>query len=234
MIAAAAAAALGILLRLLAAHGVPKHAEYAARWDPSAGGPATAAEVLARLGLEGSSPATACEVRYYDLPAPEGAPQGAAVILRRRVCDDGTAEIRLKYRTARPLDSWTCPAGLGFSPKSEVDVGLGPEAPSRLYAYACTLSEGVAPPSLHAVAKPCAARMTRVTARTADGGHLKVEAWALPGGARRLEVSKTDPDDVDALAAFEGVVERLRAAGARFLEESKTELGSRCPETGAR
>jgi len=234
VIAAAAAAALGILLRLLAAHGVPKHAEYAARWDPASGGPATAAGVLARLGLHASGAATACEVRYYDLPAPEGAPRGAAVILRRRVCGDGTAEIRLKYRTARPLESWACPAGLGFSEGSEVDVGLGEEAPSRVYAYACTLAEGTPPSSLRAAAKPCAARMTRVSARAPDGGHLKVEEWTLPGGARRLEVSRTDRDDVDALAAFQRVVERLEAAGARFLAESKTELGSRCPEAGAR
>ena len=229
MIAGAAAAALGILLRLPAARGVPKHAEYAARWDPSAGGPATAAEVLGRLGLKAPGAGTACEVRYYDLPAPAGAPRGAAVILRRRVCDDGTAEIRLKYRTDRPVDAWACPAGLHFSAKSEVDVGLGAEAPSRVYAYACTVSEGVPPPPLRAVAKPCAARMTRVSARSADGRQIKVEEWSLPGGARRLEISRTDADEVDALAAFERLVERLRAAGARFLAESKTELGSRCP-----
>ena len=234
MIAGAAAAALATLLQWFAARGVPDEAEYAARWDPSAGGPASAAEVLARLGLEASSAGTACEVRYYDLPAPEGAPKGAAVILRRRVCDDGSAEIRLKYRTARPLDAWGCPAGLGFAAKSQVDVGLGAEAPSRVYAYACTLSQGMPPPSLHAIAKPCASRMTRLSSPTHGGGHLKVEEWTLPGGARRLEVSQTGPDDVDALAAFELVVERLRSFGARFLEESKTELGSRCPEGGAR
>jgi hypothetical protein len=123
---------------------------------------------------------------------------------------------------------------LGFLAKSEVDVGLGAEAPSRVYAYACTLEAGVPPPALRAVAKPCASRMTRVSARTADGGHLKVEGWMLPGGARRLEVSRTGPDAVDALAAFQGVVERLEAAGARFLAESKTDLGSRCPEPAAR
>lgn len=230
----AGAAVVALALGLLRAGGAPKDAEYAARWDPSAGGPATSAEVLARLGLAASSAGTACEIRYYDLPSPDGAPRGAAVILRRRVCDDGTAEIRLKYRAARPLDAWACPAGLGFSASSEVDVGLGAEAPSRVDAYACTLSAGAPPPVLHAVAKPCASRMTRVSARTAGGGHLKVEDWILPGGARRLEVSQKGRDDVDALAAFLRVVERLRETGARFLEESKTELGSRCPEGAAR
>jgi hypothetical protein len=230
----AGAATLALALRLLSARGVSEEAEYAARWDPSAGGPATAAEVLARLGLTASSAGTACEIRYYDLPVPEGAPKGAAVILRRRVCDDGTADIRLKYRTAQPLNAWACPAGLGFIASSEVDVGLGAEAPSRVLAYACTLSAGAPPPPLRAVAKPCASRMTRVSARISGGGHLKVEEWTLPGGARRVEVSQKGRDDVDALAAFQRVVERLREAGARFLEESKTELGSRCPDGAAR
>jgi hypothetical protein len=227
--AGAAGAALAISLRLLAARGVPKHAEYAARWDPSAGGPSTAADVLARLGLDASAAATACEVRYYDLPAPDGAPKSAAIILRRRSCDGDTPEIRLKYRTDRPLESWACPPGFGFSGKSEVDVGLGAEAPMRVYAYACTLEKNEPPRRLRAVAKPCAARMTRVSAQTPDGRHLKVEDWTLPGGARRLEVSRTDKDDVEALAAFQRIVERLETAGARFLAESKTELGSRCP-----
>jgi hypothetical protein len=227
-------AALALLLRFLSAGGGPKDAEYAARWDPSAGGPATPAEILERLGLAASSAPTACEVRYYDLPAPEGAPTGATVILRRRVCDDGTAEIRLKYRTARPVGSWACPAGLGFVSSSQVDVGLGAGAPSRVYAHSCALAAGAPPPSLHAVAKPCASRMTRTSARGAGDGRVKVEEWTLPGGGRRLEVSRNGRDDVDALAAFEAVVERLRSAGAHFLEESKTELGSRCPDGGKR
>lgn len=230
----AGAAALTLALRLLPAGGAPKHAEYAARWDPAAGGPATSAEVLSRLGLAPSTAGTACEIRYYDLPAPEGAPKGAVVILRRRTCDDGASEVRLKYRTAHPVNAWECPAGLGFAASSEVDVGLGAEAPSRVDAYACTLSADAPPPALRAVAKPCVSRMTRVSARTGGGGPLKVEDWTLPGGARRLEVSQRGRDDVDALAAFQAVVERLREAGARFLEESKTELGSRCPDGAAR
>lgn len=229
----AGAAAWALALRLLAG-GAPKDAEYAARWDPSAGGPANAAEVLSRLGLAASGAGIACEIRYYDLPAPRGAPKGAAVILRRRVCDDGTAEIRLKYRTAHPVDAWSCPADPGFRAASQVDVGFGVDAPSRVYAYACTIPDGVPPPSLHAVAKPCASRMTRISARTGDGGHVKVEDWTLPGGARRLEVSQTGADDADALAAFARRVERLRETGARFLVESKTELGSRCPDSAAR
>jgi len=229
----AGAAALG-LLSLLSARGVPKQAEYAARWDPAAGGPATAAEVAARLGLEAPGAGTACEVRYFDLPAPQGAPKEAAAILRRRVCDDGSSEIRLKYRTAHPLESWACPAGVGFHASSQVDVGFGADASSRAYAYACTLSSDDAPAPLHAVPKPCAARMTRFETRD-DGNHrVKIEDWTLPGGGRRLEISRTAPDDGDSLAAFERLVERLRVSGVRLLEESKTELGSRCPENGAR
>jgi hypothetical protein len=230
----AGAAALAGLVAFHSAGGTPKHAEYAARWDPAAGGPATAAEAATRLGLEAPGASTACEVRYFDLPAPKGTPKGAAVILRRRVCDDGSAEIRLKYRTAHPVADWACPALLEFHASSQVDVGFGADAPSRVYAYACTLSAREPPVPLHAVPKPCAARMTRYETFDAEHHRVKIEDWTLPGGGRRLEVSRTARDEVDSLAAFEQLVVRLRASGARLLEESKTELGSRCPENGAR
>lgn len=221
------------LLALAARAEEPRRAEYAARWDPARGGPATAADVFAALGSS-AAPATVCEVRYYDLPAPAAAPAGAAVILRRRACDDGRTEIRLKYRSPHPLESWTCPAGPPFQPESEVDVGFGEDAPSRVYAYSCTLSSAEPPRELRAVPKPCASRMTRYEAHTGDGARYKVEDWTLPGGGRRLEVSRSAGNDVDALAAFERVVLRLRERGARLLGDSKTELGSRCRGGGAR
>ncbi len=231
--AIAAASALSFLLEAGARAGEPARAEYAARWDPSRGGPATAAEVAAILGAE--APARrACEVLYYDLPRPPGAPEGATVILRRRSCDDGTTEIRLKYRSAHPLESRACPSGAPFHPETEVDVGFGEGAPSRVYSHACTLSAAEPPEFLRAVPKPCASRMTRSEMRGAGGARWKIEDWTFPDGSRRLEVSRTAANDVDALAAFEPVVERLRARGARLLDGSKTELGSRCPAPGAR
>ncbi|MGE5414937.1 MAG: hypothetical protein ACM3NW_12215 [Syntrophomonadaceae bacterium] len=228
-----AAAALVLALEAGARAAEPARAEYAARWDPARGGPATAAEVAVILGAEASA-RHSCEVLYYDLPRPSGAPAGAAVILRRRSCDDGATEIRLKYRSAHPFEDRACPAGAPFHPATEVDVDFGEGAPSRVYSFSCTLSAAQPPAFLRAVPKPCVSRMTRSETHGGDGARWKIEDWTLPDGSRRLEVSRTAGNDVDALAAFGTIVERLRARGARLLDESKTELGGRCPSGGAR
>jgi hypothetical protein len=61
------------------------------------------------------------------------------------------------------------------------------------------------------------------------GVGYKVEAWTIPDGSTRLEISRSTSNSVDELARFTQLVERLVQRGARPLEESKTELGSRCP-----
>ena len=203
----------------------PKNAEYAVRWDPARGGPANAAETLAFLGARDVAP-DPYEIQYYDLSAPQGAPPGAAVILRRRTAADGSAEIRLKYRSSSPLSSWACPDP-SFQSKAQVDVGFGPDAPSRVDSYSCDLSAPKPPESLGAVPKKCMSHMTRHDATKTVG--YKVELWTLPDGSQRLEVSRTAENSVDELARFTHLVETLVARGARPVAESKTELGSRCP-----
>ena len=227
-----APASLLLAFATLALAEEPPRAEYAARWDPARGGPRTAEEAASVLGTPAGT-RRSCEVLYYDVPALRSSPAGAAVILRRRSCDDGKAEIRLKFRSAHPLERPACPAGVSFHEESEVDVGFGEGSPSRTYAFACTLPAAEPPAFLHAVPKPCASRMTRSEAR-GHGAPWKIEDWTLPDGSRRLEISRSSANDVDALAAFEAVVERLRVNGARLLDESKTELGSRCPAASAR
>lgn len=227
-----AAAALLALLATVSRAEEPRRAEYAARWDPARGGPQTAEEAASVLGAPAGE-RRSCAVLYYDVPAPRGAPANAAVILRRRTCDDGKTEIRLKFRSAHPLERGACPAEARFHEESEVDIGFGEGAPSRVYTLACTLRTGEPPAFLHAVPKPCASRMTRSEAR-GEGAPWKIEDWTLPDGSRRLEISRSSANDVDALAVFEAVVGRLRARGARLLDESKTELGSRCPAKTAR
>ncbi len=208
----------------------PLRAEYAVRWNPAEGGLATAEEVLALLGAAGARGET-FEVRYFDLARPANAPSGATVILRRRTGEDGRAEIRLKYRRARPLASaWECPAGAPYRPAEEVDIGFGgAEAPSRVYSYGCTLAAAEPPAGLHAVPKKCASRVTRYEVGSSRTEAYKVEEWGLPDGGIRLEVSRTAPNDVDELARFAGLVSRLRERGVRPLDDSKTEMGSRCP-----
>ena len=204
----------------------PGRAEYAVRWDPSQGGPADVRELLAFLGAsEGGG--RAYEVRYFDLPRPVGAPAGATPILRLRTADDGDAEVRLKYRTEQPLEGrWGCPDGARFEKSEEVDVTFAASAmPVRMYAYSCTLDAKAPPALLGATPKSCAAHMVRYK----HGGD-KIEEWTLPGGAIRLEVSRAVSNDAKHEAKFGRLVDRLRARGVKPLDESKTELGSRCPE----
>jgi hypothetical protein len=208
----------------------PHRAEYAVRWNPAEGGLATVAEVLALLGASGERGET-FEVRYFDVARPAGAPAGATTILRQRTGADGRAEIRLKYRRTRPLASaWGCPAGAPYRAVEEVDIGFGgADAPSRVYSYACTLAAAEPPAELHAVAKKCASRVTRFEVGSTRAEAYKVEEWKLPDGGIRLEVSRTAPNDVDELARFAGLVSKLRERGVRPLDESKTEMGSLCP-----
>ena len=215
-----------LLLPGPAPSGAPAMAEYAVRWDPARGGLASIEDVLGFFGAPETKGET-YEVRYFDLPRPAGAPTDATVILRRRRKAGGASEIRLKYRTAKPLArGWSCPAGGGFRPSEEVDVtvvGSGP--PGRFYAYSCTLSAEEPPAFLAAAPKRCASRMSRYVFRG-----FKIEEWILPGGAAELEVSRRAPNDDGELARFERLVSRLRERGVRPSDRSKTELGSDCPD----
>lgn len=223
LVAAALLPAAGLLA------GEPERAEYAVRWDPAEGGPASVRELLAFLGAQAST-GRAYEVRYFDFPRPANAPPDSIAILRQRTREDGKAEIRLKYRSAHPLpESWACPDGARFKKAEELDVSFAasPE-PARVYAYSCTLVAKAPPAVLGATPKSCAARMVRYEF---EGD--KIEKWTLPGGGARLEVSRAAPNGPEQLAKFGELVERLRARGVKPLDESKTEFGSRCPEAKA-
>ena len=206
----------------------PARAEYAVRWDPSEGGLRDARALLVFLGAP-ELPGEIYEVRYFDLPRPDGTPANSTVILRQRRRTGGRTEFRLKYRLDRPLTGpWRCPGGSPFEKKEEVDVSVvGPGASNRVYSYSCDLAREEPPRSLSAVPKKC----TSHVARYAYGG-LKIEEWTLPGGGKQLEVSRSAPNDGEELRRFEQLVSRLRERGVRPSSRSKTELGSQCPEEG--
>ena len=165
-------------------------------------------------------------MRYFDLPAPAGAPADAALILRQRVAEDGEGEIRLKYRSARPLSgAWACPDGARFQKSEETDVTFTSSGQARSFAYSCSLDAASPPAFLAATPKACSAHMVRY-----EHGGDKIEEWTLPGGAVRLEVSRTGANDAKHAAKFGKLVDRLLARGVKPLDESKTELGSRCPD----
>ena len=204
----------------------PGRAEYAVRWDPSQGGPANVRELLDFLGAsEGGG--HAYEVRYFDLPRPEGAPAGATPILRLRIADGGDAEVRLKYRMEQPLEGrWGCPAG-ARSRRAKRST-----SPLRRARRPCGCTRTAArstPERLRRSSgrRPSPARRAWCGTRTADD---KIEEWTLPGGALRLEVSRTTSGSPKHETKFRKLVDRLRARGVKPLDESKTELGSRCPE----
>ena len=208
--------------------GEPARAEYAVRWDPAEGGPASAREVLSLLGASGIA-GRAYEIRYFEFPRPANAPPDSIAILRQRTREDGKAEIRLKYRSAQPLqETWACPDGARFEKAEELDVSFAASSePVRVYACSCTLVAKAPPAVLGAAPNPCTSRMVRYEF---EGD--KIEEWTLPGAGVRLEVSRAAPNSPGELAKFSGLVERLRARGVRPLDQSKTD-GSRCPDGNA-
>lgn len=203
----------------------PARAEYAVRWDPSEGGFSNAQEVLAFLNAPQKA-GEAFEVRYFDLPLPASAPPNSTTILRQRSRAAGKTEIRLKYRRAQPLaDKWECPNDAPYEKNEEVDVSfVGTERPSRVYSYSCTLTAELPPASLGAVPKKCTSRMVRYHF---DG--LKIEEWTLPGGNVKVEVSHAAQNSSNEVAKFAEFVSKLRERGVKPSDQSKTELGSRCP-----
>jgi hypothetical protein len=199
-------------------------AEYAIRWNPRDGGPATAAETLALLGLRAKHSAR-FSVDYYDLPTATPTP-GFATILRQRVDATGHAAVTWKLRGDQPLSRWVCPLRDARDAKAEVDVEFdGMDAITRRYSYSCTSDDlEAASALLSARANGCPAAVTRK-----DAGRVRVEEWRLPGGAALLEVSGSATDTAAALARFRlQVVVPLLAAGIRPAQESKTDRVSRC------
>jgi len=209
-------------------------AEYAIRWNPRDGGPATAADTLALLGLRAKHSAR-FSVDYYDLPPSPTVPPGFATILRRRIDAAGQATVTWKLRGDKVLSRWVCPLRDARDAKAEVDVGFGfgfgfgfgsADTVTRRYSYSCTSDDlEAALALLSARANGCPAAVTRK-----DAGSVRVEEWRLPGGEVLLEVSGSGTDTSAALERFRSqVVVPLLAAGIRPAPESKTDQVSRCP-----
>ena len=135
-------------------------------------------------------------------------------------------EIRLKYRRTRPLgEKWNCPNDSPYEKAEEVDFSfVGTGQPNRVYSYSCTLTAKQPPASLNAVQKKCSSRMVRYQF---DG--FKIEEWTLPRGDVKVEVSHSAKNTRAEVAKFAEFVSKLRDRGVKPSDQSKTELGSRCP-----
>jgi hypothetical protein len=227
-----------VLLALAATAALParaaaQDAEFAVRWDPRQGGPATPQEALRGLGLK-ASPPSHFEIRYFDFTPPAGLPAGFDAILRKRLTA-GQAELTFKLRGHAPLPSqptlqqWTCPLGATRDRKDEVDITFV-DAGRVLSAYSRSCNVGSndaglqAPAALQARPKGCGSTMTRLRS-----GKLKVEQWQMADGSTLLEASRPGRHDAASMRVFEReVLKPLLALQVQPLERSKSAIGGDC------
>ena len=219
---------LGAMWVLSAAAG---QAEFAVRWDPSRSGPASAAEVLSALNLKAPK-SKKFEVQYFSISKGEMLPAGYVATGRERASSgetEATYKVRGPYPPPQELAGWKCPFKGNFASKAEVDVTrTGEVAAKRSYSVSCSVDKSTIPsalpPGYSATPYGCQSKMERHKA-----GGLKIERWTLPQGGVLFEVSMEGDDSVAALNKFDAdVVKPLLKRNATPLNESKTELGSRC------
>lgn len=218
---------------LLPTHAAAQDAEFAVRWDPRQGGPATPADALRELRLQASAPSD-FDVQYFEFSAPAGVPAGFDPILRKRLTG-GNAELTFKLRGQAPLPAqpalkhWHCPLGPTPQRKDEADITFV-AAGRNLTAYwrSCSVESrdgDVQPPAaLQARPKGCGSKMTRLRS-----GKLKVEQWKMAEGSVLLEASRPGKHDPASMRAFEReVLQPLLALKVQPLERSKSALGGDC------
>ena len=207
-------------------------AEYAIRWSPRDGGPASINQVFEILGLKAGKPADYV-VQYYDPKRPQGAPNRFDAIVRERI---GTkVEVTWKYRggsSAPPgaETSWSCPLRKERKRKDELDISiLAGGGIKRAYSRSCT-SEGslaeAAPAKLKLKPRGCSSKMARLETKDES---TTVERWELSNGEVVLEVSKKGPSSVDTLATFQsGIAAELIKRGVKPIDRSKTDISTQC------
>lgn len=215
------------LLAGCAISAMPERAEYAFRWEPAMGGPATVEAVHRILGGRTRSTREFL-VRYHRLPSGVPRPQGAAAIFRERTRTGEPTEFRLKFRRTAPFDPVdVCPAGTDASYEKDVSFGGG-DSTVDVFSVSCTTTDSGFARRMGSEPVPCAARVERH-----DGRRYRVEIWTLSGGGILMEVSHRSGDEVSSLREFGAMVRALIAAGARPATGSKTEMGMACGDPAA-
>jgi len=211
-------------------------AEFALRWDPTAGGPKTAIEVISQLQLPSSDDVKEYKVSYFSVASPSDLPAGYSVIARQRSKGKKT-ELTIKYRGDTPLpetfdiETWNCPLGVDAEKKYEVDISLLPDAEvKKAYSVSCSIEtkKNIAFPSeLNATQIGCESRMHRY--KTSD---LKIEEWTFQPGAQKLiEVSKNGQDNANDFETFKTeVATPLIDSGIRPIVGSKSASAATCTE----
>lgn len=224
---------LSLVLAPLPALAATMDAEFAVRWDPKQGGPATPQDALRELQRKAGKPQH-FEVQYFDFTPPAGLPAGFDPILRKRI-SGGEAELTFKLRGDAPLPAqptlkqWACPLGATQDRKDEVDVTLlGAGRVLTAHSRSCSIESrdlGLQPPAaLQPQPKGCGSTMTRLTS-----GKLKVEQWQLADGTVLIEASRPGKHTPASQQAFEReVLEPLLALKVQPLQRSKSAIGGEC------
>ncbi len=225
-----------LVLTLAAALPAPAaamDAEFAVRWDPKQGGPASPQDALRELHLKAGKPQH-FEVQYFEFTPPTGAPAGFDPILRKRI-SHGKAELTFKLRGDAPLPAqpklkqWACPLGATRDRKDEVDVTLlGTGHGLTAHSRSCSIESrdlALQPPAaLQARPKGCGSTMTRLSA-----GKLKLEQWQLADGTTLIEASRPGKHTQASMHAFEReVLKPLLALKVQPLQRSKSAIGGEC------
>jgi hypothetical protein len=213
--------------------GAAQDAEFALRWDPRQGGPATPQDALQGLGLKASTPSH-FEIQYFDFTEPAGLPAGFDAILRKRLTG-GAAELTFKLRGTQPLPvepslkHWDCPLGPAQDRKDEADITFV-EAGRTITAFSrsCSVESRQAdiepPAALQARPKGCGSTMTRLRS-----GKLKIEQWKMADGSVLLEASRPGKHTEASMRAFERLVlQPLLALKVQPLQRSKSAIGGDC------
>lgn len=237
-------AAVACMVASLSAHAAKT--EYAFRWNPDDGGPATAAEAAKKLGIQAGK-ARRFEVRYLTIKQPDGLPPGGyQAVARERIDKDGP-ESMYKVRgpeseaTKEVLMKWVCPlSGRKLESKFEVDMNWAldeetqkknpraPPTPRSATSFSCSVETSASsafPKSAEMSPRPCVNKVMRL--RSDDS--WKVEEWVLATGKRIVELSHAVDEGSEAhQRLFQEKVDRLLSTGARPLPDSKTLLGSAC------
>jgi hypothetical protein len=230
--AADAALVCGLLLGAATARAAAD-AEFAVRWDPRQGGPATPEDTLRELRLEADG-RSRFDVQYFDVTPPAGLPAGFTPILRQR-SSGARYELSFKVRGERPLPNepslkhWPCPLGATGDRKDEVDLSFVAAGRAiTAYSRSCDVeTEGAPvplPAALQARPRGCRSTMTRLRS-----GKLKVEQWRLADGSVLIEASRPGRHNPKSMRAFEhDVLQPLLALKVQPLQRSKSAIGGDC------
>jgi hypothetical protein len=217
----------------LPSHAAAQDAEFAVRWDPRQGGPATPQDTLRELRLKAAAPSF-FEIQYLDFTPPAGLPEGFDAILRKRLTG-GQAELTFKLRGSQPLPAqpplkhWACPLGDTNDRKDEADVTfIAAGRTLQAFSRSCSIESRDAdlqpPAALQAQPKGCGSTMTGLRS-----GKLKIEEWKMADGSVLLEASRPGKHTEASQRAFERQVLRpLLALKVQPLQRSKSAIGGDC------